>query len=109
MFPREIEEVVAEDDEVAAVAVVGTPDPELGQVPVAYLVVRGVHDASDLDVARAALDRIRRAPRRRGWCAASGRSRSTWCRACRPAPRARCVDATWGPTTGPVLYRLDCR
>jgi acyl-CoA synthetase (AMP-forming)/AMP-acid ligase II len=41
VFPREIEEMLLTDPEVAAVAVVGRPDPELGQVPVAFLVLDG--------------------------------------------------------------------
>jgi oxalate---CoA ligase len=108
VFPREIEEVVAEEDEVAAVAVVGAPDPELGQVPVAYLVLRGVHDASDLDVARAALDRIRT------------RLGARLVRGKRPVTLNVVASLPTGATGkvrrrelgaggGPVLYRLDCR
>ncbi len=108
VFPREIEEVVAEDDEVAAVAVVGAPDPELGQVPVAYLVLRGVHDASDLDVSRAALDRIRT------------RLEARLVRGKRPVTLNVVASLPTGATGkvrrrelgaggGPVLYRLDCR
>ena len=41
VFPREIEEMILLDPDVAAVAVVGAPDPELGQVPVAFLVLPG--------------------------------------------------------------------
>ena len=41
VFPREIEEVISADPMVASVAVVGRDDPELGQVPVAYVVLRG--------------------------------------------------------------------
>jgi acyl-coenzyme A synthetase/AMP-(fatty) acid ligase len=40
VFPREIEEMILVDPDVAAVAVVAAPDPELGHVPVAFLVVR---------------------------------------------------------------------
>jgi acyl-CoA synthetase (AMP-forming)/AMP-acid ligase II len=46
MFPREIEEVILRDPDVAAVAVVGRDDPELGQVPVAFLVLRPVDGAT---------------------------------------------------------------
>jgi oxalate---CoA ligase len=56
VFPREIEEIVLVDPEVAAVAVVAAPDPELGQVPVAFLVLRGV--AADAGAAEA-VGRIR--------------------------------------------------
>ena len=40
MLPREIEEAIAADAMIASVAVVGRDDPELGQVPVAYVVLR---------------------------------------------------------------------
>ncbi len=59
VFPREIEEMVLVDASVAAVAVVAAPDLEMGQVPVAYLVLRGVVDAADHAVAHEALERIR--------------------------------------------------
>jgi acyl-CoA synthetase (AMP-forming)/AMP-acid ligase II len=52
VFPREIEEMVLVDPEVAAVAVVAAPDPELGQVPVAFLVLHGV--ATEAGAAEAA-------------------------------------------------------
>jgi acyl-CoA synthetase (AMP-forming)/AMP-acid ligase II len=42
VFPREIEEVVLEDERVEAVVVVAAPDEALGQVPVAYLTVAPV-------------------------------------------------------------------
>jgi acyl-CoA synthetase (AMP-forming)/AMP-acid ligase II len=59
VFPREIEETVLVDADVSAVAVVGAPDPELGQVPVAYLVLRGVRDDGDGARAAEVTDRIR--------------------------------------------------
>jgi acyl-CoA synthetase (AMP-forming)/AMP-acid ligase II len=40
IFPREIEELMLSDPDVAAAAVVGADDPVLGQVPVGYLVLR---------------------------------------------------------------------
>jgi oxalate---CoA ligase len=39
VMPREIEEILLSDPRVEAATVVGQPDPELGQVPVAYLVL----------------------------------------------------------------------
>jgi malonyl-CoA/methylmalonyl-CoA synthetase len=44
IYPREIEEFLQEQPEVAEAAVVGVPDPVRGEVPVAYLVVQGVFD-----------------------------------------------------------------
>jgi len=67
VLPREVEEAIGADPTVASVAVVGRDDPELGQVPVAYVVLRAVADddsgdraASRLDAAEAA-DRIKKA------------------------------------------------
>jgi acyl-CoA synthetase (AMP-forming)/AMP-acid ligase II len=108
VFPREIEEMVLVDPGVSAVAVVGAPHPELGQVPVAYLVLHGVGD--DDDGARAAVvtQRLREH-------LAAGLVRSK-------RPVALCVvRALPVGATGkvqrrslrdddlPVVYRLDCR
>jgi oxalate---CoA ligase len=40
VLPREVEEIIGAEPSVAAVAVVGRDDPELGQVPVAFVVLR---------------------------------------------------------------------
>jgi acyl-CoA synthetase (AMP-forming)/AMP-acid ligase II len=45
VFPREIEEIILVDDDVAAVSIVGAPDPELNQVPVAFVVLTGDNEA----------------------------------------------------------------
>ncbi len=55
VLPREVEEVIAADPMIASVVVVGRDDPELGQVPVAFVVLRpadvGAGDqAPDADV-----------------------------------------------------------
>jgi acyl-CoA synthetase (AMP-forming)/AMP-acid ligase II len=60
VFPREIEEAILADPGVAAVSVIGEPDPVLGQVPVAFLVLHGIGGASDRDMARHVVARIRR-------------------------------------------------
>src|SRR6185312_6524313 len=39
IYPREIEEFLQEQDEIAEAAVVGVPDKIRGEVPVAYLVI----------------------------------------------------------------------
>ncbi len=44
IYPREIEEFLEEQEEVAEAAVVGMPDRLRGEVPVAYLVARGAFD-----------------------------------------------------------------
>ena len=66
VLPREVEEAIGADPMIASVAVVGRDDLELGQVPVAYVVLCAVADddggdnaASRLDAAEAA-DRIKK-------------------------------------------------
>jgi acyl-CoA synthetase (AMP-forming)/AMP-acid ligase II len=59
VFPREIEEMVLGDPAVAAAAVVAAPDPELGQVPVAFLVLHGVADETGREKAAETVSRIR--------------------------------------------------
>ncbi len=49
IYPREIEEFLMEQEEVAEAAVVGEPDQVRGEIPVAYLVMRGPLDASGLE------------------------------------------------------------
>jgi len=49
IYPREIEEFLEEQDEVAEAAVVGAHDPVRGEVPVAYVVLKGTFDCSVLD------------------------------------------------------------
>jgi malonyl-CoA/methylmalonyl-CoA synthetase len=48
IYPREVEEVLASYPGVKEAAVVGRPDPDLGQVPVAFLVVESPLDESAL-------------------------------------------------------------
>ena len=62
MYPREIEEVIGADPAVVSVAVVGRGDPELGQVPVGYAVLRDVAEADDaggVEGLEASAERIR--------------------------------------------------
>ncbi|WP_199191511.1 class I adenylate-forming enzyme family protein [Amycolatopsis sp. CA-126428] len=48
VFPRELEELLITMPGVAAAAVVGRPDPEVGELPVAFVVPRGLLDADGL-------------------------------------------------------------
>jgi malonyl-CoA/methylmalonyl-CoA synthetase len=48
IYPREIEEFLQEQQEVAEAAVVGIADPVRGEVPVAYIVCRGAIETADL-------------------------------------------------------------
>ena len=48
IYPREIEEFLQEQEEVAEAAVVGMSDPVRGEVPVAYIVCRCPIDPADL-------------------------------------------------------------
>jgi malonyl-CoA/methylmalonyl-CoA synthetase len=49
IYPREIEEFLLEQEEVAEAAVVAEPDQVRGEVPVAYLVMKGPLDPSSLE------------------------------------------------------------
>jgi len=49
VYPREIEELLEEQEEVAEAAVIGVPDRVRGEVPVAYIVARGPLDAASLE------------------------------------------------------------
>ena len=64
VLPRDVEEVIGAEPMVASVAVVGRDDPEMGQVPVAFVVLRapdgvaGDDDVPDRRVAGEAVERI---------------------------------------------------
>jgi malonyl-CoA/methylmalonyl-CoA synthetase len=49
IYPREIEEFLQEQPEIAEAAVCGRPDPVRGEVPVAFVVLKRPVDASDLE------------------------------------------------------------
>ena len=49
IYPREIEDFLMEQEEVAEAAVAGQPDPIRGEVPIAYIVPRKAFDPSDLE------------------------------------------------------------
>ncbi|HEU0007020.1 MAG TPA: AMP-binding protein [Terriglobia bacterium] len=49
IYPREIEDFLTEQPEVAEAAVVGTPDRLRGEVPVAYLVARSAVDPAQME------------------------------------------------------------
>jgi acyl-CoA synthetase (AMP-forming)/AMP-acid ligase II len=50
IYPREIEEFLQLQPEIAEAAVVGVPDPIWGEVPVAYVVTRQSFDPVDLQL-----------------------------------------------------------
>ena len=49
IYPREIEDFLMEQDEVAEAAVAGHPDPMRGEVPIAYIVARRSFNPDDLE------------------------------------------------------------
>ncbi len=49
IYPREVEEVLLRHPAVREVSVVGAPDPEWGEIVVAFVVADGAADESDLD------------------------------------------------------------
>ena len=67
IYPREVEEVLLEDPDLAEVAVIGVPDPEWGESVMAVLVAA---PGANLDLARLeqlCLDRIARFKRPKHW------------------------------------------
>jgi acyl-CoA synthetase (AMP-forming)/AMP-acid ligase II len=108
VFPREIEELILADPDVEGVAVVGSPDHELGQVPVAYVVLRGLEDDVDIDMAAQVTARLR------------DRLAAVLVRSKRPVSLS-VVRALPAGVTGkvrrralrdsdiPAIYHLDCR
>jgi malonyl-CoA/methylmalonyl-CoA synthetase len=49
IYPREIEEFLQEQEEIAEAAIVGAADPRRGEVPVAYVVCRSPVEAAELE------------------------------------------------------------
>jgi malonyl-CoA/methylmalonyl-CoA synthetase len=49
IYPREIEEFLEEQPEIAEAAVAGSVDPIRGEVPVAYVVTQRPFDAADME------------------------------------------------------------
>ena len=49
IYPREIEDFLTEQPEVAEAAVIGSPDRLRGEVPVAYLIARSVVDPAQIE------------------------------------------------------------
>ncbi|MGH9087481.1 MAG: AMP-binding enzyme, partial [Acidimicrobiales bacterium] len=58
IFPREVEEVLLADPDVTAAVVVGWDHEVLGQVPVAFLVVKDVDTAEGRERAREVVSRV---------------------------------------------------
>jgi acyl-CoA synthetase (AMP-forming)/AMP-acid ligase II len=59
VFPREIEEMILLDPDIASAVVVAAEDHELGQVPEAFLVVQDVAGEADVATAAAVAARVR--------------------------------------------------
>jgi malonyl-CoA/methylmalonyl-CoA synthetase len=49
IYPREIEEFLQEQPEIAEAAVCGRPDPLKGEIPVAYVVLKSAADSADFE------------------------------------------------------------
>jgi long-chain acyl-CoA synthetase len=60
VYPREIEDVIAQHPGVAEVAVIAVPDTETGEAVKAYVVARSGHDLSADDIARHCVPRLAR-------------------------------------------------
>ena len=100
VFPREIEEVISADPAVVAVAVAGQDDPELGQVPVAFVVLDGVETAGRCSTRAAGRSpRESRQPWPAAWCGPADPSQST--------SSARCPRGATGKVRRRALFDAD--
>ena len=95
VFPRELEELLFGLPGVAGAAVVGRPDEEAGELPVAY-VVRKAGDAG----AALTVESVMTAVNGR-WCRTSGCATSSSSTRSRSRPPARCSSASSPPASGP--------
>jgi oxalate---CoA ligase len=110
VFPREIEELILADADVEGVAVVGSPDHELGQVPVAYIVLRGFEDGADIDIEAAA--RVTARLRDRLGAALVRSKRPVSLRVVRALPAGatgKVRRRALRDSDVPAVYHLDCR
>jgi oxalate---CoA ligase len=110
VFPREIEELILAEADVDAVAVVGSPDHELGQVPVAYIVLRGFEDDADIDIDAAA--RVTARLRDRLGAALVRSKRPVSLRVVRALPAGatgKVRRRALRDSDIPAVYHLDCR
>jgi acyl-CoA synthetase (AMP-forming)/AMP-acid ligase II len=78
VYPAEVEQVLARLDGVAESAVIGVPDPRLGEVGQAFLVTRPGHPLAEADVLAFCRERLAnyKVPRRVVFCAALPRNAS---------------------------------
>ncbi|MEZ5790632.1 MAG: AMP-binding protein [Nitratireductor sp.] len=72
IYPREVEEALLSHPSVYEVSVVGSPDPEWGEVVVAFVVISANHIASESDLDRHCLERIARFKRPKQYRFVSG-------------------------------------
>jgi acyl-CoA synthetase (AMP-forming)/AMP-acid ligase II len=115
VLPREVEEAIGADPMIAAVAVVGQDDPELGQVPVAYVALcevdAGDEAGEDTDaavVARETADRIRKSLERD--LVRAKRPVTLFVLEALPAgPTGKVKRRILGTPEVPVLYSFDLR
>jgi acyl-CoA synthetase (AMP-forming)/AMP-acid ligase II len=110
VFPREIEELILTDPDVEGVAVVGSPDHELGQVPVAYIVLGGFADDADIDIAVATQVTARLRDRLAAALVRSKRPVSlSVVRALPAGATGKVQRRALRDSDVPAVYRLDCR
>ncbi|WP_324276381.1 class I adenylate-forming enzyme family protein [Blastococcus brunescens] len=91
VFPRELEEILFGVPGVAGAAVVGRPDEEAGELPVAYVVRKG-DDAGSALTAESVMAAVNDRVTPTSGCATSSSSTPS-----RSRPPARCSSANWRP------------
>jgi acyl-CoA synthetase (AMP-forming)/AMP-acid ligase II len=110
VFPREIEELILADPDVGGVAVVGSPDHELGQVPVAFIVLRGFEADADIDIDVAAQVTARLRDRLGAALVRSKRPVSlSVVRALPAGATGKVRRRALRDSEFPAIYHLDCR
>ncbi len=92
IYPREIEEVLLTHEDVHEVAVIGQPDPEWGEVVVAFVVARAEVPEADLD--RLCLDHIARFKRPKRYVFVDNLPKNNYGKVLKTELRARLKEQT---------------
>jgi len=95
-YPAEIEQTLARHDAIADVAVIGVPDARLGEVGMAFVVLRPGAAATAGDLTAWARGRLANYKVPRHWRFVSGLQRNASGKVIKSALREQLKEATWG-------------